>query len=379
LVAQDTTDLSYSTNRSRKSFGPMLRTKNRGCKLHNSLVISPSGIPLGLFKQSAIIRSDDTFGKSHKRTREPLEDKESYRWVEHFNALQDYFAPYPGIEVHSVCDREGDFYELLAARQTKNVHLLVRSQYKRVLKDEPQFDIHSKVAASPVRSTYKINITNRETRKKRKATIDLKYCKVHFELRFPNQYQKGLPAVSLWAIQVEEPNPPKGIKPIKWILLTSKEITSASIAKTIVRYYELRWLVERFHYVLKVGAGVTDLQLETPQRILKAVAAYSISAVNIMRMNYFARTHPKKAVDQIGISTLECKALYTYASANLDSRLSYDSKHPPPIGEFVSIIAQIGGFTNYSNQPHPGLKVFWRGWKTFQTIVKSYEAFFSEG
>lgn len=54
LVAQDTTDLSYSTNRSRKSFGPMLRTKNRGCKLHNSLVISSSGIPLGLFKQSAV-------------------------------------------------------------------------------------------------------------------------------------------------------------------------------------------------------------------------------------------------------------------------------------------------------------------------------------
>lgn len=202
---------------------------------------------------------------------------------------------------------------------------------------------------------------------------------MHFELRFPNQYQKGLPAVTLWAIQVEEPNPPKGIKPIKWILLTSKEVTSVSIAKTIVRYYELRWLVERFHYVLKVGAGVTDLQLETPQRILKAVAAYSISAVNIMRMNYFARNHPQNTVDQIGISTLEYKALYTYARANLDSKLSYDPKRPPPIGEFVSIIAQIGGFTNYSNQPHPGLKVFWRGWRTFQTIVKSYEAFSSDG
>ena len=87
------------------------------------------------------------------------------------------------------------------------------------------------------------------------------------------QYQKGLPPVTLWAIKVEEPNPPKGIKPVKWILLSSKEITNTSIAKTIVRYYELRWLIERFHYVLKVGAGVTDLQLETPQRILKAVAA----------------------------------------------------------------------------------------------------------
>lgn len=137
-----------------------------------------------------VIRSDDTFGKSHKRTREPIEDKESYRWLEHFNALQDYFSPYPGIEVHSVCDREGDFYELFAARQTKNVHLLVRSQYKRVLKDEPQFDIHSKVAASPVRSTYKLNITDEKHAKNVRLLLVSNIAKCILNSAFPINTKK---------------------------------------------------------------------------------------------------------------------------------------------------------------------------------------------
>ncbi|MEM9681264.1 MAG: IS4 family transposase [Bacteroidota bacterium] len=377
LVAQDSSDLVYSGKRSSADFGPLLCKNNRGCKLHSSLMISPSGVPIGLFKQSSIIRSDATFGKSHHRTREPIEDKESYRWLEHFEALQDYFHSYPNIEVFNVCDREGDFYELLAAGKVDHVHLLIRSQYSQTLKDDPEHKIHSKVASDPVRATFKFDIANSENRKTRKATVTLKFCPVHFELTYPNPFQRELPAVNYWAIQVEETNPPKGIKPVKWILLSSKKVKSIAMAKTIVRYYELRWIIERFHYILKVGAKVTQLQLSTTERVLNAVAAYSISAVNIMRINYLARVHPDWDIDQIGVTELEYKALYSYASSNIDKKLKFDPVHPPTIREFVITIARLGGFTDFSNQPHPGLKVFWRGWNTFQTIVKSYRAFFS--
>lgn len=375
LVAQDTSDLVYSGKRSASKFGPLLRKTNKGCKLHSSLVINPSGVPIGLFKQSSIIRTDAKFGKSHHRTPESIKDKESYRWLEHFNAMQDYFTPYPNIELYNICDREGDFYELFAARQKENMHFIIRSQYDRKLKNEPDLSIHSKVGSSPVRTTFKIDVTDRETCKKRKAIVELKYCKVEFELRYPNPFQQGLPPVTFWVVQVEEKNPPKNIKSVKWILLTSKEVDNISIAKTIVRYYVLRWLIERFHYILKIGAQVTELQLSTPERILNAVAAYSISAVNIMRLNYLARVHPQWTIDEVGISALEYKALYTYAHINIDRRLTFDPKHPPSIKDFVFTIARLGGFTNFSNQPYPGLKVFWRGWNIFQTILKSYQAF----
>ena len=179
----------------------------------------------------------------------------------------------------------------------------------------------------------------------------------------------------MWAIQVEEINSPKSVKPVKWILITTKKVNSVSGAKTIVRYYVLRWLIERFHYILKSGAQVTQLQLGTPKRVLKAIAAYSISAVNIMRINYLARVHPQWTIKQIGVSELEYKALYLYAHINIDERLKFNPLQPPSIREFVITIARLEGFTNYSNQTFPGLKVFWRGWNTYQTIVKSYQSF----
>lgn len=377
LVAQDSSDLVYTGKRSRLSFGPLRSKKNRGCKLHTSMMISPSGVPIGLFKQSAIIRTDASFGKRHRRIPEPIEDKESYRWLEHFNALQDYFTPYPNIELYNICDREGDFYELLAARRVEHIHFIIRSQYSRALKEEPNIGIHDKVANSSVKATFKINVTNRETCKKRKATVQLKYCKVHFEHASPRKFQKNLPPITMWAIQVEEINPPKNIKPVKWILITTKKISSVSMAKTIVRYYVLRWLIERFFYILKSGAQVTELQLGTSQRVLKAIAAYSISAINIMRINYLARVHPQWTIKQIGVSELEYKALYLYAHANIDERLKFNPMHPPTTKDFVITIARLGGFTNFSNQPYPGLKVFWKGWNIFQTIVKAYQAFLS--
>ena len=66
-----------------------------------------------------------------------------------------------------------------------------------------------------------------------------------------------------------------------------------------------------------------------------------------MRLNYLARAHPKWTIDEIGISTLEHKALYIYAQINVDSRLKFDPIHPPSIKDFVFTIARLGGFTNF--------------------------------
>ncbi len=378
LVPQDTTGLIYTNKRSGKDFGPINFKNQRGAKLHNSLIISPTGVPVGLFKQSVIIRSDATFGKRNHPKREPIEDKESYRWIEHFNELQDYFEPYPNIEVFSICDREADIFELLSAKRLDHVHLIVRSKHNRIIDPESKARLHQQVASSPLRSTFKIKVTDRKTCKKRTAQVQLRFCPVNFSLSTPNKWQRDLPPISLWLLQIEEINPPKGKKGVKWILLSTKAIQSVAQAKTIVRYYELRWLIERFHFILKSGTQVTQLQLKTPKRILNAVSAYSISAVNLMRINYLAREYPQWSIYEIGITNSEYQALYQYAHVNMDKRLTFNPNAPPTLKEFVITIARLGGFTNFSNQDHPGLKTFWRGWNTYQTILKTFFTFMSK-
>jgi len=376
LVTQDSTDLIYSKKRSAQAFGPMNFLYHRGGRLHNSLILSSKGVPIGLFKQSVNIRSDETFGKRNNRKREPIEDKESYKWLVHFNALQEYYAPYPNIEVFSICDREADIHELFCAKQAPNVHLVIRSQHNRTLEEETgkkmPIKLHDKVAESPLRATYKIKVTDRKTCKKRTAQVELRFCPVKFKMKNPTKWQKDLPSVTAWAIQLEEINAPKGKKPVKWILLSTKAVVTIADAKKIIKYYELRWIIERFHYMLKSCAKITDLQLKTPKRILNAIATYSVSVVNLMRINYIAREHPDWTTEQIGIPTIECQVLYKYANATIDKRLNFNPDQPPTVKEFVITIARIGGFTNFSNQNLPGLKTFWRGWNTYQTILKSF-------
>lgn len=45
-----------------------------------------------------------------------------------------------------------------------------------------------------------------------------------------------------------------------------------------MRWYSYRWLIERYHYVLKSGCGIEKLQLETAERLEMALATYSIVA-----------------------------------------------------------------------------------------------------
>jgi Transposase DDE domain len=54
----------------------------------------------------------------------------------------------------------------------------------------------------------------------------------------------------------------------------------------MVRYYALRWLIERLHYTLKSGCGIEKLQLETVQRLQNAVATYLLIAWRLLWLTY---------------------------------------------------------------------------------------------
>ena len=68
------------------------------------------------------------------------------------------------------------------------------------------------------------------------------------------------------------------MEPIQWLRLTTLEINSISDVEQYVRWYSYRWLIERYHYVLKSGCHLEQLQLKTAQRLEMALATYSIVA-----------------------------------------------------------------------------------------------------
>ncbi len=60
-----------------------------------------------------------------------------------------------------------------------------------------------------------------------------------------------------------------------------------------MRYYTYRWRIERYHYVLKSGCHSEDLQLETFDRLDRALAVYRIVAWRLLWLTYLAREQPE--------------------------------------------------------------------------------------
>lgn len=383
IVAGDTTQLDYTGNRSAKEMGPLSYAKQRGLNLHSDLMISPSGVPIGLLHQQFVVRKDEEFSQSKKRVRLPIEDKESYRWIASYRRVEEHFRNYPKLETFHVMDREADIHELLQSRQVAHVHYIIRSKHNRKANSAPDassqqdIGIHTKVRQSPIKGKCKVKVTHRPSGKSRQAKVSIRYISAWVSIRAPKSHQKHLQPVRLHVVHALEEHPPKGKQPVEWILITSKPIEDVQEAKTIIRYYALRWLIERFHYVLKQGAKVEELQLKTLERVQNAVTTYSIVAVNLLRLSYLARHHPDENIYELGVSKREHQALYTFIKAKVDSRVTFDEKNPPNILAFTKLIARLGGYMDFTSQPFPGVKSLWRGIREFFLILEAFDAFMS--
>jgi len=80
----------------------------------------------------------------------------------------------------------------------------------------------------------------------------------------------NLQPVQVQVILAGEDNPPATEKPVSWLLLTTLPINGFEDIVQCWRWYNYRWLIERYHYVLKSGCGLEQLQLETAERIERA-------------------------------------------------------------------------------------------------------------
>ena len=81
--------------------------------------------------------------------------------------------------------------------------------------------------------------------------------------------------------------------------MTSLPIATLADAEQAVPWYALRWLVERYHFVLKSGCRVERLQLETAERLDRAVATYAVVAWRLLWLTYEARRHPEASCEAV--------------------------------------------------------------------------------
>lgn len=350
LAVQDTTDLDFSTLKQTSGLGYICQTHQQGLKVHSCLAVSGEGEPLGLLHQHTWSRSQRK-GSRENRRKKKTQEKESQRWLDTLTAAE------LGVDA-SVClvhigDREADIYDLFALPRQANRQLLIRAEHNRKVDSELGYLIPT-LESAPVLGQLTIEVERNPKRKARSATLTIRAVQVTIAVPCNGQHPKTAQSVPMNALLLKEVDPTDGGEPIHWLLLTTLPIDTFEQACQCVRWYSLRWLIERFHFTLKSGCRIEQLQLETCARLLKALVTYSIVAWRLMWLSYHARLSPDKACDKV-LQTPEWRLL----------RRKFEpknrSKKAPTIRQAIRWIAQLGGFLARKGDGEPGLKTLWRG------------------
>ncbi len=134
-----------------------------GVLLHSSLAVTTDGLPLGLTAAKIWTRkkfkNKRAIARKINPTRVPIEEKESFRWVQNIRETVDLFDD-PDRCVH-VGDRESDIFELFCAAEKKQAKFLVPIQTDRLAKDG-----FPKISAEMNRHRSKAAIASRSEMKK---------------------------------------------------------------------------------------------------------------------------------------------------------------------------------------------------------------------
>jgi len=366
LGLSDTTELNYQSHKGAEGLGPLDHPSVQGFFVHNVLAASEEGLPLGLLSQEIWVREERDLSPQEKKAL-PIEEKESYKWLQGQTAASQGLPK--GVELVMVSDRESDIFEYFSHPRPAQVQLLVRATHNRGLVDESQ-KLRARLRTAPVRGKIEVEVAKSAKRPARTATCQVYYQTVKLK---PPKKRPGLPPdlkpITLSAVLVREMRPPPGEKAIEWLLLTTLPVSDFSAALPIIDYYTKRWLVERFHFVLKSGCALEDRQLRTAERLQRFLALANLVAWRLLWLTYIGRGQPDLPCT-VAFAVVEWQALYAFTQQTL---LLPD--HPPSLAQATLWLAQLGGFLARKSDGFPGPKVLWRGWTRLVDIVHSWLLF----
>lgn len=391
LALQDTSYLVYSNHSKTKGLGriSMKKGKNidkiysRGLVMHTCFAVTTNGTPLGLFDQKIFARQlrpeheRRTSGGRNVHDVLPVEDKESYRWIE---SLQTTMKVSTKTQVITVCDRECDFYDFFKIADKIGSAVLVRASHNRTVNRGSRYaekdvsKLWDYIISKPTAGTYSIDISARQKtrhckgRKPRTAQMEVRFgsFKMNPPRNNPKHKMETLADIHMYAIHAREKHPPEGEDAAEWLLLTNQPITTLAEACERVRWYSLRWRIEMYFKVLKSGFRVESCRLGTAERLICYLTVMSIVAWRLFMITLIARTNP--SLSCLGfLSELEWTVLMAKSS-----RSGNLSATPPSIAEALIAIARLGGYLARKTDGPPGTLVLWRGWKRLMDIAEGW-------
>ena len=284
-----------------------------------------------------------------------------------------------------VADSEADRYEVLAEgmREPRSAEWVVRACQNRAVQEEPEGQPpgpyrREQLLAQPVLFTKAVRIRGRKAtvrcssrareqpRVARQAEVEVRAARV--TLRPPRRPGPALPAVSLNVVLVREPSPPEGDVPVEGVLLTSLPIDQAEQVRQVIEYYCVRWMMEVFCRTLKSGCRAEGRRFEHIDRHLRCLAVYLIVAWRTLYVCRLGRACPAISGEAL-FEPAEGKSVYRVV------RNEAPPRRPPPLGELVRMLAQLGGYVGGPRRGPPGPQTVWQGLQRMHDFALCWERF----
>jgi hypothetical protein len=364
LLIGDTTDVNLSSHKTTKGLGPVGRGKKaQGFFVHSVLAVEASDKQLlGCMGQEPFVREPapekETKAERNARWRESLIWEQSIERI----------GPVPvGTQWIYVGDRGSDIFRFWQRCQQLGYDFVTRVAQDRnvvVQEEEEQEDPtaeHLKTLARslPSQGVRVLMVPAERGRPQREALVQISWSQVTIQPP-TNGTAFSMTPLSASLVRVWEPEPPEGVEPLEWILVTSMTVTTAEDAWQRITWYQWRWLIEDFHKVLKTGCLLEDRCLQTVEAMCNLLAILTPTAMRLLWLRQTAQTAPDTPASEVISQEVIQVVLH------LDKR----PKATLTAKDLWHTIARFGGYLDRKSDPPPGWQTLWKGWIYIQTVLE---------
>ena len=351
LVVEDTTFLNFSHHPKTKGLGKIgnQRAANQlqGVLVHSALAVDVVNHQvLGLIGQEVIVRKEyQSSGESPEAKR--VRPRESGKWMTSARGVIQRVGKADSLIF--TFDREGDVFEVVEELQQRGARYVIRAAWNRRIEGAEALPAYllDQVHREPILGEMDVEVAGKEGRTARRTKLKLRSGT--YRVKPPKRSERSEP-VEVRMVCATEENPPAGVDPLEWMLLTTEPIQTAEDVQKVVRHYTGRWKIEEWHKVLKTGCRIEERELETWERLDSLLGILSILAWRLLSMRDAARMGEASVKDYLSDS--EQAVLRA-----MDPSLKKES----PLRDYLRSIAKLGGFLARKRDGNPGWITLWRG------------------
>ena len=367
LVLNDTTEINFGYDRQLSGVGRVGSAQARGFYLHTAMVVSAEKEEIvGVAGQDLYSRPLKKVKRVGSHTRKKLA-RETDMWGRVIDRVGS--APAGARFIH-VCDRGADNFDVYCHLNQQSAGWVIRAaQLKRIVLDDTgvECSLDDLVRAAPLQGTYELQVRANRDQPARTASIEVRSAP--FVMPRPrtgaSRYVRdsGITEIPMWAVEAREVNPPRGVKALRWVLLTSEEVRRFDDAWCGIERYEKRSLIEEYHKCLKTGCRVEERLYQSGERLAPVIGMLSVLAVRLLQLKMVARRDPEQPAAQVVPRDW-------LAAVPL---LLKKRKPIKTVRDFFRGLAQLGGFLGRKGDGEPGWQTIWGGLEKLLLCLRGAE------